>query len=496
MASVRTGLPIALAGVAGILVGTLLTGSTPERPTLEAPVASTPTPSPRPAAAVSLPSWSEVAEHVIPGVVNVSSERVVRREPSDFDSPFRGPMEEFFREFFRFRGLPEEGRQQSLGSGFIVDKDGYILTNNHVVQSRDAKIIVKLSDESEYKAQVVGVDPETDLALLKIEAREPLTPLELGDSDKLRVGDWVMAVGNPLGFDRTVTVGVVSALGRSNLRFGTEGPAYQDYIQTDASINFGNSGGPLVDVHGRVVGVNSAITSPSGGNIGIGFAIPINLAHEVIDQLKEQGRVVRGWLGVQIGPLSKDLAEGLNLEGVQGVLINDVFEDSPAQKAGVKPGDVVLAIDGQKVSSAKELQFIVARRRVGSTVKLTINRDGKTMHLDVKLGERPSSIASAAPSRAEEDWLGMRVVSANSREAEELGVDTDEGVVIVELRRGGPAERAGLRVGDVIVKVGRTSVNTPSEFKRLTDAAKEAGKPVVFLVKNASGSRFVPIKPD
>jgi serine protease Do len=245
-----------------------------------------------------------------------------------------------------------------------------------------------------------------------------------------------------------------------------------------------------------VVGVNSAITSPSGGNIGIGFAIPINLVHEVLDQLKDHGKVVRGWLGVQIGQLSKDLAEGLNLEGVEGVLINEVFADSPADKAGIKAGDVVLAIDGEKVSTAKDLQFIIAKRQVGSAVDLTINREGKTIHADVELGERPTEVAAASSTPTDSDWLGVRVVAADSPEVQNLGVDADEGVVVVNVRQGSPADRAGLRPGDIVSRVGRTLVSTPAEFRSLTDAAKEAGKPAVLLVKNSSGSRFVPIKPE
>lgn len=486
MGLVRRGLTMLALMGAGVVIGMVLTAGTPLRPEREEPGGV-------PVATVAIPSWSAVAEKVIPAVVNVSSETVVRT-PGGVESPFQGPMEEFFREFFRFRGIPEERRQQSLGSGFIIDSHGYILTNNHVVQSKDAKILVRLSDESEYKAQVVGVDPETDLALLKIDAKEPLPVVELGDSDQLKVGDWVMAVGNPLGFDRTVTVGVVSALGRSNLRFGRQSPAYQDYIQTDASINFGNSGGPLVDVRGKVVGVNAAISTPTGGNVGIGFAIPINLAHEVIDQLKEKGRVVRGWLGVQIGPLSKDLAEGLNLEGVQGVLINDVFKDSPADKAGLKPGDVVLAVDGQPVSSAKELQFIVARKAVGSTVDLTLVREGKRIHVKVKLGERPSEVAQSSVPR-DEDWLGIRVVDAGSREARSMGVDADEGVVVTHVEPDSPADEAGISPGDVILRVGNRAVTSASQFRTWVAQAQEAKKPLVLLVKGASGSRFVAIKP-
>jgi serine protease Do len=305
-----------------------------------------------------------------------------------------------------------------------------------------------------------------------------------------------MAVGNPLGFDRTVTVGVISALGRSNLRFGSQSPAYQDYIQTDASINFGNSGGPLVDVNGKVVGVNAAISTPSGGNVGIGFAIPIDLAHDVLDQLISQGRVVRGWLGVQIGQLTNDVAEGLGLEGVEGVLINDVFDDSPAEKAGVEPGDVVLEIDEEPVPTAKDLQFKVARKEVGSEVTLKIDRNGKTKNIKVKLGERPESVADLRSSGGAENWMGIEVAASGSAEARRLGVETDEGVIVTSIRRGSPADEAGISPGDIILKVGRRSINDVSEYNDLVEEATEAGKPVVLLVHGSGGSRFVPLKPE
>ena len=279
MSALRKTFVAIVAVAAGLVIGLVISSGGGLSPELEAAPPSSSI------EAVAMPSWADVADRIVPAVVNVSSERVVKINRRGDEGPFTTP-EDFFRDFFR-RGTPEEGKQRSLGSGFIIDSEGYILTNNHVALSADAKIMVKLSDETEYKAEIVGTDPDTDLALLKIDPEDELPVLKLGNSSGLRVGDWVMAVGNPLGFDRTVTVGVVSALGRSNLRFGTNSPAYQDYIQTDASINFGNSGGPLVDARGRVIGVNSAISTPSGGNVGIGFAIPIDIAAGVIDQLLE-----------------------------------------------------------------------------------------------------------------------------------------------------------------------------------------------------------------
>ncbi len=478
---------VALAIASGLVIGLVIASGKGLSPSLEAASSSE-------APVMSIPSWSGIAQAVVPAVVNVSSERTVRQ--SRTNGEFYGPMDEFFKEFFRFRGIPEERKQRSLGSGFIIDAAGYILTNNHVVQSADAKIMVRLSDDSEYKAEIIGVDPETDLALLKIEPKEELSVLELGDSNALNVGDWVMAVGNPLGFDRTVTVGVVSALGRSNLRFGRQSPAYQDYIQTDASINFGNSGGPLVDTLGRVIGVNAAISTPTGGNVGIGFAIPVNLAHEVIDQLKDHGKVVRGWLGVQIGKLSNDLAEGLSLEGVEGVLINDVFKDSPAAKGGLEVGDVVLKVDGEPVVTPEDLQFKVARLSVGSKVELEVNRNGKIKRLKVTLGERPSDLSQISSESPSASWLGCEVVDIDSPEARQLGVDADEGVVIINVNRGSAAEEAGLRRGDVVTKVGHEKVRSVTHYHDLIDQARESGKPAVLLVKGATGSRFVPIKPE
>jgi len=487
MNSVVKATGITLSIIAGIVIGLGISIGRDLSPAIEADTQDSPQ-------MVSVPSWSGIAASVIPAVVNVSSERTVRQSLGD--NEFYGPMEEFFREFFRYRGIPEERTQRSLGSGFIVDPDGYIMTNNHVVQSTDAKIMVRLSDDTEYKAEVIGVDPETDLALLKIDPEEELTVLELGDSDELKVGDWVMAAGNPLGFDRTVTVGVVSALGRHNLRFGQQSPAYQDYIQTDASINFGNSGGPLVDIYGRVVGVNSAISSPTGGNVGIGFAIPVNLARDIFTQLKAHGKVVRGWLGVQIGVLSKDIAEGLGLEGVEGVLINDVFEESPAAESGIEAGDVVLEIDGEKVRAPEDLQFKVANKSVGARVELVVNRSGKIKKVEVRLGERPTDITSLTSQTAPDSWLGIDVVEIDSPEARQAGVEGDEGVVIWRIENNSPAQEAGLTRGEIILRVGREDIRGVSHYNDLIEEAKDSGKPVVLLVKGQRGTRFVPIKTD
>jgi len=290
--------------------------------------------------------FATVAERVKPAVVNISAESV-RESPHDRFFPYN---DEFFRRFF---GIPPERfrtpqKSRSLGSGFIITEDGYIVTNNHVVRDAD-KITVKLSDKSQFRAQWVRTDPETDLAVLKVDADHRFPTVQFGDSDSIRVGDWAMAIGNPfpeLGLDRTVTVGVISALGRRGFSFGGESPSYQDYIQTDASINPGNSGGPLVGIHGRVIGINSAIVSPSGGNIGIGFAIPINLAKPVIDQLISSGTVERGYLGIMPQEIDKDMAEAMNLSTTEGVLVSEVTEDSPAGKAGFKVGDVITRFAG------------------------------------------------------------------------------------------------------------------------------------------------------
>jgi serine protease Do len=460
---------------------------------------ATPGDDPRPAAAAEvLPSpFVAIAEKISPSVVNISARS---RVEGGRDFSYEGPFEDFFREFFRYRQPPEGGTEtQSRGSGFILDSDGYILTNNHVIQSKEAEIDVVLSNEKRYEAEVIGLDPESDLALIKIEADEELPVAPLGDSDELRVGDWVAAIGNPFGLDRTLTHGVVSALGREGLAFGGAGgnqtrPAYQDYIQTDASINFGNSGGPLVSIQGEVVGVNSAITTPSGGNVGIGFAIPINIAKHVISDLKAHGKVIRGWLGVQISKLTPDLAEGKDIEGVEGVLVVEVIEDSPAEEAGFKRGDVVLSVDDHRVKSPTELQLLIADMPVGEKVKVKVLRDKDEKTLQVALGERPESGLVAQREEALE-WPGLDVVDATSQQAKALGVQENEGVVVVRVEEGSAADDAGIRRGDLILEVQEEAVRDESDYRALIDKVRESGKPAVIYLRRDGNPSYVAIRP-
>ncbi len=445
----------------------------------------------------ALPSpFVAIAENTSPSVVNISARSVVEggREFS-----YEGPFEEFFREFFRYREPPEGGTEtQSRGSGFFVDSEGHILTNHHVIQSKEADIVVMLSNDKRYDAEVIGLDPESDLALIKIDTDEELPVAPLGDSDRLRVGDWVAAIGNPFGLDRTLTHGVVSALGRTGLAFGgarggQTRPAYQDYIQTDASINFGNSGGPLVDIRGEVIGVNSAITSPSGGNVGIGFAIPINIAKHVIADLKEHGRVIRGWLGVQIAKLTPELAEGKGIEGVEGVLVVDVIDDSPADDAGFERGDVVLSVEGKPVTTPTELQLMIADMPVGQTVRIEVMRDKSKKTVRVTLGERDTDVVAQREVKLE--WPGMDVVDASSQQARSLGVQEEEGVVVVRVQGSGAAAEAGIRRGDLILEVQEEPVRDVDEYDRLIEEVRESGKPAVVYLRRDGNPSYVAVRP-
>ncbi len=485
---------LVLIGV-GVLFGMVL-GANCDLSSLGGATAS---PSKTEAAGVSrdpLPSpFVTIAEEISPSVVNISARATVEGQR---ELQFEGPFEEFFREFFRYR--PEAEREtRSRGSGFVVDADGYILTNYHVVQSEEADIVVVLSNEKRYDAEVVGLDPATDLALVRIDPDEPLPAAPLGDSGDLRVGDWVAAIGNPFGLDRTLTHGVVSALGRSGLTFaggrgGATRPAYQDYIQTDASINFGNSGGPLVNMRGEVIGVNAAITSPSGGNVGIGFAIPVNIAKHVIADLKQHGRVIRGWLGVSISELTPDIAEGKGIEGVEGVLVVQVIENSPADEAGFERGDVILSVDGQKVKTPTELQLLVADTSVGKEVSVQIVRDKKEKLLRVVLGERPGEGQLTEPTE-ETEWPGLQVVNASSERARRMGVQEEEGVVVVSVAGRSAAEEAGIRRGDVISEIQEEPVRDVDDYHRLMDEVGASGKPaVVYLRRNGTPS-YVAIRP-
>lgn len=443
-----------------------------------------------------------VAEKVSPAVVNIRAEKVVKG--GSFHDLF--PFDDFFRRFFGEvpERRPPAQRSQSLGSGFIFRKDGYILTSNHVVSGAD-NISVKLPDGSQHKAEVVGLDKDTDLAVLKIDLEDELPFVEFGDSDSLRVGEWVMAIGNPfpeLGLDRTVTVGVVSAKGRGNLKFGPEDtPSYQSYIQTDASINPGNSGGPLVNIHGEVVGINSAITNPTGMkfNIGIGFAIPISLAKSVIPDLIEKGKVLRGFLGIVFQEMDKNTADALDLPSAEGVLVRQVQPGTPADKAGIKMGDVITGFNGRRVVDGEKFRMMVAEAGPGQKVTMDILRDGKKLTKKLKLADREKFISGIEEGLPEEEkgesWLGLQVNTSTRDLAIQFNMKFQPGVMILKVEPGSPAEQAGFRSGDIIVKIGDQEIEDLDEYHKASKPLKDQKKAVLFLIYRDGEPLFVAVKP-
>ena len=402
----------------------------------------------------------------------------------------------------RFLGIPP--RVASYGSGFIIRPDGYIITNNHVIEGGD-RIMVSLSDERSFRAELIGGDPQTDLAVLKIDVPDSLPFIPMGDSDDMRIGDWVIAIGNPFpeqGLDRTVTVGVISAKSRRDLRFGSDTPAYQDYIQTDASINPGNSGGPLVNLAGEVIGINSAIASPSRGSVGIGFAIPSNLARSIISSLIEEGRVSRGWLGVTLQELSPDQAEASGLpEGITGVLITGVLNESPADRGGLLANDIILEFGGKATPDVYTLRLLVAEKRQGEKVDVKISRDGRVRDLGIVLGDRDQSLASADDQRnwqyteprgdddsSGDNWFGMKVETANSDLASRFNVEYHPGVLVTEIIPGSPADKKNVSPGTIITKVDFKDVRTKEEFYEIADKLKEREKAVAFYIFDLNGN--------
>jgi len=425
-------------------------------------------------------------------VVNISTVKTIDRgfgHPFSFGGP-SGP-EDPFRDFFeRFFGdqFPKEFKQKNLGSGFIIDKEGHILTNNHVVEKAD-EITVKLADGKTFQAKIVGRDPKTDLALIRIKSDQELKPLPMGDSDRLEVGDWVVAMGNPFGLDNTVTAGIVSA----KYRHIGAGP-YENFIQTDASINPGNSGGPLLNTKGEVIGINTAIFSQTGGSIGIGFAIPINMAREILDQLKK-GKVVRGWLGVMIQQITPELKEKLGLPHENGALVADVSSGGPAEKAGIQRGDVIVSFDGKEIDEMNELPYLVASTPIGRVVPVKVIRKGREKTLQVKIGElkeeRPGSEeeAEARPERR----LGMKIQDLTPQLAREMGLSETRGVVIVYVDGGSSAAEAGLRPGDIILELDQHSVKNASDFLKKLNRYKE-GDTILFLIKRGDSTLYVTLK--
>ncbi len=419
-----------------------------------------------------------------PAVVNISTTQVVRYSRPRMRSPFgRDPFEDFFNNFFG--NMPREQKRRSLGSGFIVSEDGYILTNNHVVEKAD-EVTVTLLDKEDYKAEVVGTDPKTDIALIKIKPDKKLRPVRLGDSDSLEIGEWVVAIGNPFGLGHTVTAGIVSAKGRV---IGS-GP-YDDFIQTDASINPGNSGGPLFNLKGEVVGINTAIIQ---GGQGIGFATPIRMATSILGQLKEKGKVTRGWLGVYIQRLTPEIAESLNVPEGKGALVTEVMKDGPAEKAGLKSGDVIVRFGGQDVEDQHELPQIVASTTPGKKVPVTILRDGKRVELTVKIAEMEEERTASGKGGPDlSKGLGLTVQEITPEVAKHLGIENRKGVLVTDVESGSPADDAGFREGDVIRQIDRRPVSNAEEFGTVMKKVR-SDKTVLFLVERGEGRIFLALK--
>jgi serine protease Do len=432
-------------------------------------------------------NFSDLAERVRPGVVNIQ----VVKKVKNIDFGFRGnpfgeqnPFGDFFAPFFQ-GNPPKEFKQQGVGSGFVISQDGYIVTNNHVVDDAD-QIKVKLSNGKEYAGKVVGRDPKTDLAVIKVEKTSDLHPLTLGNSEDLKVGSWVVAIGSPFGLEQTVTAGIVSAKGRV---IGS-GP-YDNFIQTDASINPGNSGGPLVNMKGEVVGINTAII-PNGQ--GIGFAIPINTAKEIVPQLEEKGHVTRGWLGVSIQEMTPELAKSMGLKEPKGALVAQVVPDSPAQKAGIEQGDVITEFDGKAVTSSKDLPRIVASTPVGKTVTVKLSRDGKATERQVILGEMEEKGVEVSKGSSSHKALGIGVQNLNPEIAKELGVRKDSGVVVTQVEPGSAAADAGIQTGDVIKEVNRKPVKDVEDFARKVEKGNNKDS-VLFLIQRGRNSLFAAVTP-
>jgi serine protease Do len=441
----------------------------------------------------TMPAWSEIAKAAKPAVVNlttkVTRERVEARGPeTQMPEEFREQFRDFFKRFEFPKGQqPSQGR----GTGFIIHKDGYILTNNHVIDGA-SEVTVKLSDGRTFTAKAVGQDAKTDIALLKIDGAGNLPVLPLGDSAALETGEPVMAIGNPFGLEQTVTTGIVSATGRV-----IGGGPYDDFIQTDASINPGNSGGPLINAKGEAIGMNTAIFSRTGGSVGIGFAVPINMAKLVAPQLAEHGKVERGWLGVTIQPLSPELAKAFGVTQQEGALVSSVAEGSPAAQAGVRHGDVIVEYDGQKVGRTPELPRMVAATPVGKKVTMKVLRDGKEMSLPLTVArlmeKEEAAVASATPDAAKRGRLGVVVEPLTPETARGRGAADKHGVIVKSVQEGSPAELAGIRSGDVITEVNRQPLKSVEDLRKAVDQ-HQAGSTLLLLVTRDGAARYLTVK--
>jgi serine protease Do len=433
-------------------------------------------------------NFSELAKKVAPAVVNIRTEKTGKGQSRVFRFFNKNPFgeEDPFRDFHErfFGGKPHrEFKQRSLGSGFIIDKAGYIVTNNHVVEDAD-KIKVIMRNEKEYDAKIIGRDPNTDLALIKVEADALLAEAVMGDSDKMEVGEWVIAIGSPFGLEQTVTAGIISAKGRV---IGS-GP-YDDFIQTDASINPGNSGGPLINLKGEVVGINTAIIA---GGAGIGFAIPINLASGIITQLKSSGEVSRGWLGVAIQDISPEMGEYYNMKDKKGALVASVFPGDPADKAGIKAKDIILSIDDEKIESSRDLTRIIADQGAGKQIQVKVLRNGETKSFTVALTKRKD--AQEAPevsSRSDEDALGIRVAKVTPEMAQRFNMETVQGVMVTNIEPGSKAADSELMVGDLIKEINHEEIKSVADYKNAIEKVKEGDSIYLFVNRINRGVMIV-----
>jgi serine protease Do len=451
-------------------------------------------------------SFADLAEKLLPAVVNISSSQAMRssqRQQKIPQVPPGSPFEDFLKEFFDRNG--QEGaprRASSLGSGFIIDKAGFVVTNNHVIAEAD-EITVILQDDSRHEAKLIGRDPKTDLALLKIEVNRDLPFLSWGNSTAARVGDWVVAIGNPFGLGGTVTAGIISARQRDI----NQGP-YDNFLQTDASINRGNSGGPMFNMDGQVIGVNTAIFSPTGGSVGVGFSIPSSIAERVVIQLRDFGRTKRGWLGVRIQSVTDEIAESLGLDKASGALVADVMVDGPAEKSNIKTGDVILKFDGKMVGQMRDLPRIVAETEIGKPVRVEVWRKNRRRNIDVVVGEleeERSVLASTSPGgqavepeEAEIESLGVAVTAITEEMREQFNVSEDvKGVLVTGVTADSGAAEKGLRPGDIIVEINQEEVSSPGQIASKVSEAMDNDRRSVLLLVNRNGNlRFVAVRVD
>ena len=487
----------------GVIIGLILAANEGRLTSGQSGPSSGPSSSPRMAETIAAPPMDQgfvpVAKATTPAVVNISTTRVIKNPSGAPMTPFS--EDPFFRQFFgdefyRQFEIPKERREQSLGLGVIVDPNGLIVTNNHVVAKAD-EIKVLLGDKREFKGKVVGTDPKTDVAVVKINAKD-LPTIPWGDSDKLQVGEYVLAIGNPFGLNQTVTMGIVSAVGRANVGIAE----YEDFIQTDAAINPGNSGGALVNVRGELIGINTAIFSQSGGYMGVGFAVPSDMVKSVMDSLVKSGKVVRGWLGVSIQDVSPDLAKQFALPEAKGAVVTDILENSPAAKAGLQQGDVIVSFDGAPVDNTGMLRNRVAQTPIGKKVQVGVIRDKKEKELEVLIAEQPKEISRGqeeGPGTPDEEvstaLSGIEVRDLSPNLVQRYGLSkSDKGVVITQVDQGSAAADSGLREGDLVVEINRQAVKSVKDYDRL--AAKVGKQDTVLLLVNRQGrNSYFAIKP-